>query len=309
MSSKSRRHHYVPQFLTKYFSDDKGQINVYDKKNDKFYKNSAINLFLEKDRNTFPNIEGIQDDVIERIYSSLDSQFSRVLSDITTSGKISNENFKTLLLLAYISKWRVPQYDESFEKAKEFYSVDELGLGFKGLDNERIDINLEEYFEMDMQQELKRLLLAIQPFRFKEDFKQLIDNSFLICTPIDSFISDCPFNEATIISDEIFEDFVFPVAKDLTLVFSKRVNTKAIQDFLLNGKEKNINLFLRDFSTARDISLLDLAERNVGCSDLEYLKNIVNTYKDFKARGTDTAYNLTVFNILYRFEEYANSEV
>nr|WP_319571729.1 DUF4238 domain-containing protein [uncultured Draconibacterium sp.] len=304
--NKSRRHHYVPQFMTKYFSDDKEQINVYDKINDRFYKNSAINLFVENDRNTFPNLEGIEDDVIERVYSSLDTQFSNVLTEITNSGKVSNENFKQLLFLAYISKWRVPRYDESFEKAKEHYSVDDLGLGFKDSDNERIEINLEDYFELDMQQEMKRLLLAIQPFRFKMDFKQLIKSSFLINTPIDSFISDCPFNEATIISDEIFEDFVFPITRDLTLVYSKRINVTEIQDFILNGEEKNVHRFLKEFSFARDVSMLELAERNVACSDLDYLKHVVNTYKVYKAKGTDTAYNLTVFNVLYRFKEYTD---
>lgn len=306
--NKSRRHHYVPQFLTKHFSDHKGQINVYDKIDDKFYKNSAINLFVENDRNTFKNLHGIEDDIIEKVYSSLDSLFSNLLLEITTSKSVSNENFKLLLFLAYITKWRVPQYDESFNNAKKYFSVDELGLGLKDAENRRINIDLENYFKLDMQQELKRLLLAIQPFRFKEDFKQLMDHSFLVCTPYDSFISDCPFNEAQIVSDEIFEDFVFPVTKDLTLIYSKRLDKYKIQDFLCNGKENNVNLFLRDFSIARDVSMLDLSERNVGCSDKEYLQNLVNHYKEFKSNTKNPAFNLTVFNILYRIDEYVNAK-
>lgn len=301
--NKSKRHHYVPQFLTKYFSKDNKQIHIYDKIADKFYEGNSINLFVENDRNTFMNLDGIEDDIIEKVYTSFDTLFSNVLREITTNNKVSNDNFKLLLFLAYITKWRVPQYDESFKNAKEYFSVDSLGLGFKN-NNERLDINLEEYFKLDMQQELKRILLAVQPFRFKEDFKLLLKNSFLICTPINSFITDCPFNEAALISDKIFEDFVFPVTKDLTLVYSTRINRDEIQDFILNGSEDKVNLFLRDFSTARDVSSLDLAERNVGCCDLDYLKHLVNTYKEFKARGTDTQYNLTIFSLLYRFKEY-----
>jgi len=306
--NKSRRHHFVPQFLTKHFGNDNGQIYVYDKINDKFYKGNSANLFVESDRNTFINLDGIEDDIIEKVYSSFDCLFSNVLREITTSYKVSNENFKLVLFLAYISKWRVRQYDESFKNVKEYFSVDDLGFGNKTSDVERLKINLEEYFNLDMQQELKRILLAVQPFRFKEDFKILLRNSFLVCTTINSFISDCPFNEASLISDEVFEDFIFPVTKDLTLVYSTRIDRDEIQDFILNGNDKYVNLFLRDFSTARDISSLDLAERNVGCCDLDYLKHLVNTYKDFKARGTDTPYNLTVFNILYRFKEYASSQ-
>ena len=302
--NKSRRHHYVPQFLTRHFSNDDGNIYVYDKINDKLYENNSINLFVEKDRNTFDNLDGIKDDVIEKVYSTYDTLFSIALNEITTTNKVSNENFKLLLFLAYISKWRVPQYDESFKNAKEYFSIDELGLGLKNNHNDKIHVNVEDYFKSDMQQELKRILLAVQPFRFKEDFKKLLDNSFLISTHINSFISDCPFNELAVISDEIFEDFVFPVTKDLTLVYSTRINKNEIQDFLLNGKEENIKSFLKDFSFARDVSLLDLAERNVGCCNEEYLSSLVNTYKQFKSRGKNTSYNLTIFNLLFRYKEY-----
>jgi hypothetical protein len=303
---KSRRHHYVPQFLTRGFLDDKGKIQVYDKIKDRFYEGNAVNLFLENDRNTFINFEGVDDDIIEKVYASFDGLFSGVLAEISSTNKVSNENYEALLFLAYISKWRVPQYDESFKDAKSSFTVDELGLGFKGSDDRRININLEEYFGLDMQQELKRILLAVQPFRFREDFKKLKQNSFLINTHLPSFIGDCPFVEATLISDEIFEDFIFPVTKDLTLVYSTRIDRNEIQDFLLNGNEENIDLFLRDFSTGRDVSLLALAERNVACSDPGYLQHIVNSYKTVKARGTNTPFNLTIFNLLYRFKEYAN---
>jgi hypothetical protein len=183
--NKSRRHHYIPQFLTKHFSNNDGNLFVYDKINDKLYENNSINLFVEKDRNTFDNLDGIKDDVIEKVYTTYDTLFSIALNEITSTNNVSNENFKLLLFLAYISKWRVPQYDESFKNAKEYFSIDKLGLGLKDKENARININLEDYFKLDMQQELKRILLAVQPFRFKEDYKKLLDNSFLICTPTD----------------------------------------------------------------------------------------------------------------------------
>ena len=304
--NKSRRHHYVPEFITKHFSNDNGQIYVYDKILDKIYESNSKNLFVEKDRNTFINLQGNEGDEIEKIYSSMDSIFGGVLSEITKSNNITSSNFKILLLLAYISKWRVPQYDESFQNAKKIFSIDELGLGFKDKMGKRINFNLENHFQLEMHQELKRLFLAIQPFRFKEDFKILLENSFIISTQINSFISDCPFNEATITSDRIFEDFVFPITKDLTLVFSKRINVKEIQDFLINGDDKKVSKFLIDFSSGRDVSMLHLAERNVACCDASYLKNVTNVYKQTIEKNNKTAFNLTVFNVLYNFKEYIN---
>lgn len=305
MNKKSRRHHYVPQFHTKYFSKEDGKIYVYDKINESIYENNAINLFVEKDRNTFPNFDGIDDDQIEKSYTYFDTLFSSVLKEMTATGVTSNENFKLLLLFAYISNWRVRQYDESFAEAKDHFSVDDLGLGLRSVESlEKLDINLENHFTLDVQQELKRFLLAAQPFRFKEDFKLLLDQSFLISTPWSSFLGDCPFNEATIISNNVFEDFVFPVTKELTLVYSTRINRAELIRFLSDGSEIDTGAFLKDFSIARDISTLALAERNVSCCDLDYLTNLVDHFKSATAKGTNTAFNLTVFNVLYRYQEY-----
>lgn len=302
---KSRRHHYIPQFLTKYFSDENESIFVYNKMDDNYFIGNPINLFVEKHRNTFLNSDGVEDDMIEKMYAYYDTLFSQVLKVITTSNNITSENYKLILFLAYITKWRVPQYDESFKNAKEYFSIDDLGLGIKDENDQRIDVNLEDFFELEMQQEMKRFLLAIQPFRFKEDFKKLIKNSFIVCTPFPAFICDCPFNEASIMSDEIFEDFVFPITKDLTLVYSNRINRNEIQYFIKNGDEKNVSIFLREFSAARDISTLHLADRLIGCCDRDYLKYITETYKKFKSENKDTPYNITIFNLLYRFKEYA----
>lgn len=302
--NRSRRHHYIPQFLTRHFANEDGQLHVYDKINDKFYRSSAINLFVEADRNTFTDVNGGQNDVIERIYSSLDAEFSVALNRITATGQLSSPDFKLILFFAYISKWRVRVYDESFKIAKEAYSVDDLGLGLKDEANEKLDFLLENIFLSDMQQELKRFLLAAQPFRFKEDYQKLTANSFIVPTHIPAFIGDCPFNEATLESDELFEDFIFPLTRDLTLVYSPRVPLVTIKNFLLCGPDDKVMAFKKDFSCARDVSTLDLAERIIACSDEEYLRHTVSVYKEFKRRNTGTAYHLTVFNVLYNFKEY-----
>ncbi|TWR24825.1 DUF4238 domain-containing protein [Mucilaginibacter pallidiroseus] len=121
MRPKSHRHHFVPEFLTKGFLNADGEITVYDKVDDKYYPGNPVNLFVEKDRNTFPNLEGIEDDVIEQVYASYDAIFSSALTQISDKNHVTNDNFKLILLFAYISKWRVPQYDESFKNAKAFF--------------------------------------------------------------------------------------------------------------------------------------------------------------------------------------------
>lgn len=282
--NKSKRHHYVPQFLMRHFTNENGKLHVYDKIENKFYESSTENLFLQKGRNTFENLNGENDDIVEKVYSEFDSYFAGILKEITIKKNFDSKIIKSLISLAYLSKWRVRQYDESFKTAKDFFSVNDLGLGLKDENNERINIDLEKIFDSDMHQELKRILLAIQPIRFKDDFKSIFSKTFLLNTNFPSFISDCPFNEATIKSDIIFEDFVFPIMKDLTLVHSSRIDIKKLQTFINSGSTENINSFLTDFSIARDISMLELCERNVACSDLKYLKHIVTNYINAKKK-------------------------
>lgn len=288
---------------------ENGQIHVYDKTLDKFYRTSSINLFIENDRNTHAGLEGDDNDVIERMYASLDHIFAGALQRVTATGKVSGADYKLILFFAYLSKWRVRQYDDSFKEAKNAYSVNDLGLEIKDALDGRLDINLEELFQTDIQQEFKRFLLAVQPFRFKDDYHRLVSNSFLLPAPVPAFITDCPFNEATIDSDNIFEDFIFPVTSDLTLVYSTRIDTGKIREFLMQGNEQDVLAFKKDFSWARDVSALDLSERLVASCDEEYLKHAVSVYKSFRSRNTGTAYHLTVYNVLYRFEEFADRSV
>ena len=51
---RSKRHHYIPKFLIKEFTDEQGLLYIYDKIKDKFLTNkrSPKSIFFENDRNT-----------------------------------------------------------------------------------------------------------------------------------------------------------------------------------------------------------------------------------------------------------------
>ena len=297
---QAKRHHYIPQFLIRNFVNEQDKIFVYDKIQKKIYETSSLNVFLENERNTFENIQGEKDDIIEQIYADLDSTFAPILRKVTITGKMNGEDKKMLLFLAYIIKWRVPQYDDSFKNAKDFFTIDDLGLGIKQ-DNTKLDVDLESFFNSEMSQESKRFLLAIQPFRFEKERKEILDNSFLISTPYPALLGDCPFNEIQIKSDEFFEDFIFPISNWLNLVYSKRIDILSFSDFLKNGDEKQSDKFLQDFSIARDLGMIHLAQRQVSCSDISYLKYMVKSYNEIPQQALKYMMNSAVFTVLYEY--------
>ena len=304
MNKISERHHYVPIFLAKNFTQTNGKLNLYDKKADKEFEAKPKNIFLERNRNTFINREGKKSDVIEKMYSDLDNKFATNIRSIKNKVSMDVNELKLLLFLTYTMKWRVPQYDESFIEAKKCFSIEDLGLGirFKG---EKLNIDLEAQFSTEIHQEIKRFLLAIQPFRFIDDYKKIAKNSFLISSSYPGLIGDCPVNELNVNSNEVFEDFIFPFTENLTLVYSQRIDKQELKDFLENGRSENVNRFIKDFSISRDLSTMALSERLSGGSDKNYLKKISEGYKKAILNNNNKdSVNASVFNILLNFKKY-----
>lgn len=91
-----------------------------------------------------------------------------------------------------------------------------------------------------------------------------------------ALIGDCPFNELQSNSDKIFEDFVFPISKNMTLIHNQKIDKNDFSIFL--DSDNNVNTFLEAFSRARYLGTMHLSDRLVACCDKLYLEDIVNHY-------------------------------
>jgi len=289
----SVRHHYIPQCLIKNFLNENDETFVYDKITNKYYETSSHNLFLENNRNTF---EG--NDNIEKMYSYFDNFFGPVLKNVADSGVLGEKDLDMLLFIAYSTKWRVPQYDESFNDAKNYFSFEDLKIRLEENDV-RVEYFIDPIKDKEEYQEMKRILLAAQTFRYKDNYNKIYKNSFLIHTQYPALLGDCPFNELQMESDIVFEDFIFPISNDLTLVHMGRIKKDELNHFLQNNDP---SLFLELFSTFRDLGTIFLATRTVCCSDKDYLKKMIDHYNKVKDmdtfKGKLSSY---IFNVLYNF--------
>ena len=90
-------------------------------------------IFFERNKNTFLNELGEESDLIEKIYANIDSITSSAVNNALSTGKLTKESLRGLLLLAYTKKWRSPPYDESYEITKEL-SFEDLHLHLANLD-------------------------------------------------------------------------------------------------------------------------------------------------------------------------------
>jgi hypothetical protein len=114
----SIKHHYLPEFFLKGFTDESGTFFIYDHyrnvlKNRKFYPSSH---FFEKERNTI-EINNLKDDFPEQVYSLKDNIYSILFSKIQTSSNIPKLSIEQILSLQeFVTNlfWRLPENDSLF---------------------------------------------------------------------------------------------------------------------------------------------------------------------------------------------------
>ena len=298
---KSIRHHYVPIFYAKHFANSNANLFVLNEDNPKgsIREGPPKSVFFEDRRNSFPGQDGLDNDTIEQIYSDLDNLFAPVLTRVIETGQLVVEDLRMLLFLAYIMKWRSPQYDNAFEIAKESLSVDDLGLRLR----ERgivLDVDLEKVFRSDELQETKRFLFAAQAFRFKDDYSRIFKNSFLLGSPVPALLGECPFNEYSLNSDTIFEDFIFPISTNYTLIYSSRIDKHKFSKVL---DRPTYQRYIRLLSHSKDTASFHLSSKYIACSDKEHLFEMKEKYNELVNMGKNMSLcGLAPFHILHNYE-------
>ncbi len=116
--SQSHKHHYLPEFYLKGFTNDNGRLSIYDckKKHIKKGEYAPSTHFREEKRNTI-KIEDDETDFLEEFYSLLDNRHSELLQYIQKSNKcpeLSQEQMMMLQEFVLATFWRLPKNDEYY---------------------------------------------------------------------------------------------------------------------------------------------------------------------------------------------------
>lgn len=127
--SKSKKHHYIPQFIIRNFTDDDGLLYVYNKDKDQIvkYKQSPKGLFFQNDRNTV-DFSGHQLDNLESMYAALDSNIAKDYLNVLKTETVTPEELASITLLANMLRWRVPKSDSRFNEIKTDLNQERLNI-------------------------------------------------------------------------------------------------------------------------------------------------------------------------------------
>lgn len=222
--NKSVKHHYLPQFYLKGFTNDHGQFAIYDCKRGivKRGMHFPSSHFFELKRNTI-NIDGNESNILEDVYSALDSHHARLIQYIQNAESpivLTNEQIAYLQQFISFIFWRLPENDQLY--LKEYYDNPRFSTFFQVVNKKNGEINTK------MTEKIRQSLPLIKAARFfaghisqmssinTEDYHNwklsYTKTGFKVC-------SDSPIIFKTPNVKNIFQsDFIFPITKKQLLL-------------------------------------------------------------------------------------------
>lgn len=223
------KHHFIPQFILRNFANEDGQINYWDKKNNKLSKRNPKSIFmvenLYRDEFNHPTDPA----VIEKKFAKLETEIATLFQEKVlnknpiTITRAENERLrKFLYLLSFRSSTRKQQYiDANFNEATKLSLKDFVVNGdYVDLWLREIEtiLDLEEYRDIQQMQNVS--------WTIRTDFHSHLLNyymTFVTSRGQDFLISDVfPTAEIFPITEgvNLYPHFMFPISPNLMLLLN-----------------------------------------------------------------------------------------
>lgn len=293
---QSWRHHYIPEFYLKGFTEEGGELYVYNKKYNRFYKKGPGGVFYDPHRNTGVLVhpetgEVHKSDLAERMLAHFDNQMATAFEEIRTSKPEDNIIANKVLLyeirmLIHSVFWRSPVNDSIRNKLIDQESFADLGFGF--FDEAGIrHVETEEFFKtIDLWRKAYPALLMISSFVSK--YKKLNDEIWGLYYLPDRYhiTTDNPIILKEYLDpSSLGEELLFPVSKNILAISTKKYKTHILPSL---------------FSVKVDLLLFYLADVYVAGPDKEYLEFLVQEVKKHSERPNwDQSLKEDIFNYFY----------
>lgn len=268
MHTLSKKHHYIPQFYLRGFTDQSGLFTIYDKRLNTFRRSKPENEFYEKFRNT-TNLGGEKSVIIEDMYAHLESTFAATLSKIEnsihTDPILTSDIMVGLKFLVETMRWRNPALDKVYNDIIQNFSIRDFGLQFQGLtEQQKFEINNKIMNEPEARKMLRpfmgSMLLNLMMNKEYDASRWHIlyqDGGFPITGDFPIIFNPNSKN------DRINEEFIFPLSSQRTALFANVKLKKQLPD---------------DFTIDKDLAIIHLAKRFICCKHDEYLRFMVWYY-------------------------------
>lgn len=264
----SKRHHYIPKFLIKGFTNEKGFLFIYDKGRDKILDNtrSPKSMFFQEHRNSIKTIDDNYSSILEDVFfQRLDNASSIAIqslqSDSIEKGLLSQENLGQLMFFVINLFWRIPATD---------YAVKDLirRADIKANIDSEVLRNDTYWHKLERSKLYKETVDQIIASDTKRDhyypkISEFEDDVFLL--------GDYPFIYKSYLSQfkNLGED-------DYIIALSK--------NRIISSTDKPTKEFTKKMAYDYNSIIIDQSKKYICSSNLELLKKSIQHYKELKNR-------------------------
>lgn len=281
MNTKSTRHHYLPIFYLKGFTNEEGKFHVLDIKNQKIKQGlfSPKQVFFIWDRNTFEIANETTDFLESEIYKKLDDRDSKLFQTIVRTSRDSKIDLEDYFFLHYFISnlyWRIPRTDYQIRKIFEASNPKDLNFSIRNKITGKANDDLAKEM-MKRPEFIETYRAAMSAIQFSK-WNSTIDmkNWRLSYAASDNGPQICADNPIVLRNDEnisIFQsELIFRLTKNITIFYT--------------NNEIKIKEIPPEFSLKLDLVILHQSQILAASNNPDYLKMLSILIKQFDMKKT-----------------------
>jgi hypothetical protein len=276
-NTASKRHHYLPRYYLKGFTDSDNRFFVYDKEKERVFVSSPDAAFFENNLNTVTFPKGDLSDFLENMYTEIENQSWDSLDRIresTCKTPIELLDKMHVFLFLLFLYWRLPSNIAHVERLSEKAFIDGGEFDYFRLVNNSGQRAPREVTEMlKNSQAFKKTfkqIIPFIPFYKDKDWAARLERWRFLYTGDDKswyIVGDTPII-VKVGSEHDFvnclKEFMFPISGKILLInIDKPLNRGLAPQFVI------------EFNTA----IIQQARRFVACQNKDFLEALIKYYK------------------------------
>ena len=275
---ESSRHHFIPQFYLRHFTNEKGKFYIYLVKEDKFKGGNQLfspkQQFYENYANTL-TYENVQTDFIEKEFSNIDADVSRIINKASLDHhSLVEREWMMLQYFVNILYWRcpcnTPQVKEYLQSASKLSDL-KMSIRNKETNEPASEEEQNEWLKrfQDDPDFYKFIKISLPGITYPEIFEKNVTDfahifEFPFSNNLPKLVSDNPIIYRKSGSESLHRDeFIFKLTHS-KLLFRHRIKSPQIMS--------TIRLMV-------DVLFVMQANQYVSCTDMTYPRLLRNTFE------------------------------
>lgn len=234
MKNTSWRHHYLPVFYLKGFTNENGRFIIYNVDNKAFVKNgkefSPSSYFFKENANTWIK-DGVKDDFLEtKFFAPFDDKISKLFDLIHSSSaenrfSVSENDMPLLQNFVNLMYWRLPHRENEIEEMINKDGLNAFALSIQTKDGNRNSETkkIEERIikDSEFKKSLHYLMSMVDTVKMINCRTPLTIQPFIEGLP--HVCSDNPVLFENELNPKVYEnDFIFPMSGNMFFIRAKR---------------------------------------------------------------------------------------